>query len=99
LAEAARSINEGVELLAEARRDATRRLLAKTALPLADVGLFVQPPSRDRRSILGSAPIAGLVERGEYRDAGVDELFVQQIGPERDAFFDTWAREVLPPFA
>ena len=35
----------------------------------------------------------------QYRDAGVDELFVQQIGPEQDAFFDTWAREVLPRFA
>ncbi|MEA2254992.1 MAG: hypothetical protein QOG35_1037 [Solirubrobacteraceae bacterium] len=34
----------------------------------------------------------------EYADAGVDELFVQQIGPEQDAFFDTWAREVLPRF-
>jgi len=35
----------------------------------------------------------------QYADAGVDELFVQQIGPEKDAFFDTWAREVLPRFA
>ena len=34
-----------------------------------------------------------------YADAGVDELFVQQIGPEQDAFFDAWAREVLPRFA
>jgi G6PDH family F420-dependent oxidoreductase len=32
----------------------------------------------------------------EYADAGVDELFVQQIGPEQDAFFTTWAAEVLP---
>jgi hypothetical protein len=34
-----------------------------------------------------------------FADAGVDELFVQQIGPEQDAFFDTWAAEVLPRFA
>jgi G6PDH family F420-dependent oxidoreductase len=34
----------------------------------------------------------------QYADAGVDELFVQQIGPEQDAFFTTWAREVLPHF-
>jgi G6PDH family F420-dependent oxidoreductase len=34
----------------------------------------------------------------EYADAGVDELFVQQIGPEQDAFFDTWAKEILPQF-
>jgi hypothetical protein len=35
----------------------------------------------------------------QYLDAGVDELFVQQIGPDQDAFFDTWAAEVLPRFA
>jgi G6PDH family F420-dependent oxidoreductase len=34
----------------------------------------------------------------QYADAGVDELFVQQIGPEQDAFFTTWARELLPRF-
>jgi G6PDH family F420-dependent oxidoreductase len=34
----------------------------------------------------------------QYADAGVDELFVQQIGPEQDAFFTTWPREVLPRF-
>jgi G6PDH family F420-dependent oxidoreductase len=34
----------------------------------------------------------------QYADAGVDELFVQQIGPEQDAFFTTWASEVLPRF-
>jgi G6PDH family F420-dependent oxidoreductase len=35
----------------------------------------------------------------QYLEAGVDELFVQQIGPDQDTFFDTWAREVLPRFA
>ncbi|MCW2967296.1 MAG: luciferase-like protein [Solirubrobacteraceae bacterium] len=34
-----------------------------------------------------------------YADAGVDELFVQQIGPDQDAFFTTWAAEVLPRFS
>jgi G6PDH family F420-dependent oxidoreductase len=33
-----------------------------------------------------------------YADAGVDELFVQQIGPEHDGFFGEWASEVLPRF-
>jgi len=32
----------------------------------------------------------------EYADAGVDELFVQQIGPDQDAFFGAWAEHVLP---
>jgi len=35
----------------------------------------------------------------EYADAGVDELFVQQIGSNQDEFFDTWAKEVLPHFS
>jgi G6PDH family F420-dependent oxidoreductase len=34
-----------------------------------------------------------------YADAGVDELYVQQIGPEQDAFFDTWAPAVLGRFS
>ena len=35
----------------------------------------------------------------EYADAGVDELYVQQIGPEQDRFFDEWAKEILPRFS
>lgn len=31
-----------------------------------------------------------------YADAGVDHVFVQQIGPEQDAFFEAYARDVLP---
>jgi G6PDH family F420-dependent oxidoreductase len=33
-----------------------------------------------------------------YEQAGVDELFVQQIGPEQDLFFDEWAPEILERF-
>jgi len=33
-----------------------------------------------------------------YEEAGVDELFVQQIGPDHDRFFDEWAPEVLKRF-
>jgi G6PDH family F420-dependent oxidoreductase len=35
----------------------------------------------------------------EYADAGVDELYVQQIGPEQEPFFEAYARDVLPRFA
>jgi G6PDH family F420-dependent oxidoreductase len=35
----------------------------------------------------------------EYADAGVDELYVQQIGGGHEAFFEAYAREVLPRFA
>jgi G6PDH family F420-dependent oxidoreductase len=34
----------------------------------------------------------------EFADAGVDELFVQQIGPEQDEFFEVYGREIVPRF-
>lgn len=33
-----------------------------------------------------------------YADAGFDELYVQQIGPDQEAFFEFYAKEVLPEF-
>ncbi|MEA2123586.1 MAG: hypothetical protein QOI80_368 [Solirubrobacteraceae bacterium] len=35
----------------------------------------------------------------EYADAGVDEVYVQQIGPEQDAFFRAYSETVLPKFS
>ena len=35
----------------------------------------------------------------EYAKAGVDELFVQQIGGRHAAFFEAYARDILPRFA
>jgi G6PDH family F420-dependent oxidoreductase len=40
--------------------------------------------------------IAGIQE---YVDAGFDEVFVQHIGPNHDAFIDFYAAEVLPHFS
>ena len=34
----------------------------------------------------------------EYAEAGVDELFVQQIGGRHDDFFAAYEREVIPRF-
>jgi G6PDH family F420-dependent oxidoreductase len=34
----------------------------------------------------------------EFADAGVDELYVQQVGGNHRAFFDAYARDVLPKF-
>ncbi|MBV8946377.1 MAG: TIGR03557 family F420-dependent LLM class oxidoreductase [Solirubrobacterales bacterium] len=34
----------------------------------------------------------------EYADAGFDEVYVQQIGPEQDAFFEVYREHVLPQF-
>ncbi len=32
----------------------------------------------------------------QYADAGYDEVYVQQIGPEQDAFFEAWTERILP---
>jgi hypothetical protein len=32
----------------------------------------------------------------KYIDAGVDEVYVQQIGPDMDGFFAAWESDVLP---
>jgi G6PDH family F420-dependent oxidoreductase len=33
-----------------------------------------------------------------YEDAGFDELYIQQIGPDQERFFETYANEILPHF-
>jgi G6PDH family F420-dependent oxidoreductase len=33
---------------------------------------------------------------GQFEDAGFDELYIQQIGPDQERFFETYANEVLP---
>ena len=35
----------------------------------------------------------------EYVEAGFDEVYVQQIGPEQRKFFDAWSADVLPQLA
>jgi coenzyme F420-dependent glucose-6-phosphate dehydrogenase len=35
----------------------------------------------------------------EYVDAGYDHVYVHQVGPDQDGFFDFYEREVLPAFA
>lgn len=32
----------------------------------------------------------------QYLDAGIDEVYVQQIGPDMDGFFTSWEKEVFP---
>jgi G6PDH family F420-dependent oxidoreductase len=34
----------------------------------------------------------------EYFEAGYDEVYIQQIGPEQEGFFDFYKKEILPEF-
>jgi G6PDH family F420-dependent oxidoreductase len=42
----------------------------------------------------GPDPDAYLAAIKPFVDAGFDELYVQQIGPEQNTFFDFWRREI-----
>nr|WP_273889283.1 hypothetical protein [Rubrobacter naiadicus] len=34
----------------------------------------------------------------EYLEAGYDEIYIQQIGPQQEGFFRFYEREILPGF-
>jgi G6PDH family F420-dependent oxidoreductase len=44
----------------------------------------------------GPDPQRHLSSLRQYVQAGYDEVYVAQIGPEQDAFFEAWAEQVLP---
>ncbi|ALG09393.1 LLM class F420-dependent oxidoreductase [Kibdelosporangium phytohabitans] len=44
----------------------------------------------------GPDPEPYLAAVREYVDAGFDEVYIQQIGPDQDEFFDFWRTKVLP---
>jgi G6PDH family F420-dependent oxidoreductase len=95
---------------AEARKT-VRRLWPNEALPgeLAQVlptpEHFEQATELVTEEMLAEAvPCGPDLERHaqaiqEYADAGVDELYVHQIGNGHDRFFEVYAREILPRFA
>ncbi|WP_292976724.1 TIGR03557 family F420-dependent LLM class oxidoreductase [Mycobacterium sp.] len=44
----------------------------------------------------GPDPDKHAAQMRQYLDAGADEVYVQQIGPDMDGFFESWQRDVLP---
>ena len=44
----------------------------------------------------GPAGDAHVAQRRAHGDAGVDEIYVQQIGPDFDGFFTAYEKDVLP---
>jgi G6PDH family F420-dependent oxidoreductase len=92
----------------EAARKTVHRLWPNEALP-GELAQILPTPSHFEQATelvtpdllappMGPDLDAHVATLREYADAGVDELFVQQIGPAQDAFFTTWAKEVLPQF-
>ncbi len=44
----------------------------------------------------GPEPDKHIAQVRKYLDAGIDEVYVQQIGPDMDGFLSTWQKDVLP---
>jgi G6PDH family F420-dependent oxidoreductase len=94
---------------AEARRT-VHRLWANEALPGELAQILPTPSHFEQASQLISEDMASedvpcgpdidkhLEAIQAYADAGFDELFINQIGPEQDAFFEAYRTEVLPRF-
>ncbi len=93
---------------AEKGLDAAHRLWPNESLPgqlaqtlprpgdFADAGALV-PREKVAESVTsGPDPDKHAAQVRQYLDAGVDEVFVQQIGPDVDGFFESWQRDVLP---
>jgi G6PDH family F420-dependent oxidoreductase len=94
---------------AEARRTAYRlwpneQLPGELAQVLPTPAHFEQATELVSEEMIGeSVPCGPELDRHiealeEYAQAGVDELFVQQIGPDQDAFFEAYASDVVPRF-
>jgi G6PDH family F420-dependent oxidoreductase len=58
-------------------------------------GLVTEDMVRERFPC-GPDPQRHLDQVRKFADAGFDEVYVQQIGPEHDKFFEAWRSEVLP---
>jgi hypothetical protein len=54
------------------------------------------PVAAVKRGRVADNPDEHLAGIASYLDAGYDEVFVNQIGPEQKGFFAFYRREVLP---
>ncbi|WP_322859849.1 LLM class F420-dependent oxidoreductase [Mycobacterium europaeum] len=57
---------------------------------------LVTPEQVAEAVVCGPDPDAHVARVRKYLDADIDEVYVQQIGPDKDGFFAVWERDVLP---
>jgi G6PDH family F420-dependent oxidoreductase len=93
---------------ADAGLEVAHRLWHNEALPgqlaqtlprpkdFADVGTLVPREAVAKSVACGPDPDAHAAQIREYVDADIDEIYVQQIGPDLDGFFASWQRDILP---
>jgi G6PDH family F420-dependent oxidoreductase len=90
--------------------DRAHRLWANDALPgqlaqtlprpqdFADAMGLVSKDAVAESIICGDDPRQHVDQVREFVEAGVDEIYVQQVGADIDGFFRGWAEHVLPEF-
>ena len=93
---------------ADVALDAAHRLWANDMLPgqlaqtlprprdFADAMTLVPRETVGESVATGPNPDDHAKQVREYIEAGVDEVFVQQMGPDTEGFFASWERDVLP---
>jgi G6PDH family F420-dependent oxidoreductase len=93
---------------ADAALDTAHRLWANEGLPGQLAQTLPRPKDfADAMTLVPREAIAESVACGpdadkhiaqvqKYLDADIDEVYVQQIGPDMDGFFTSWERDVLP---
>ncbi|OBB27442.1 TIGR03557 family F420-dependent LLM class oxidoreductase [Mycolicibacterium fortuitum] len=67
-----------------------------TPTDIGDATALVDPQKVAEHVTCGDDADRHAVQLRAYLDAGADEVYVQQIGPDMDGFFASWQRDVLP---
>jgi hypothetical protein len=92
----------------DAALERAHRLWANDALPgqlaqtlprprdFADAMSLVRPEQVAEMVVCGDDPKANIERVRQYLDAGIDEVYVQQVGADHEGFFRGWAEHVLP---
>jgi G6PDH family F420-dependent oxidoreductase len=57
---------------------------------------LVTPDDIRKQYVLGSDPEKHLTEIQNYLDAGFDHIYVHQIGPDQERFFNFYEKEIFP---
>jgi G6PDH family F420-dependent oxidoreductase len=93
---------------ADAALDTAHRLWGNEGLPGQSAQILPRPQDFEALTPLvpkstlaesmacGPDPDKHAAQVRSYLDADIDEVYVQQIGPDLDGFFSTWTRDVLP---
>lgn len=67
-----------------------------TPMDFEDASQLVSPEKVAEAITCGSDPDAHAAQVRQFIEAGADEVYVQQMGPDTEGFFAAWQRDVLP---